>query len=187
MVSAREGGSGQGRGDAGCGLRSRRDAGGHLGRPDRGGERRRWPRRGSGGAARPGARRGASPSPAGGRCCGRGSRGPAAVDEAAVDRLYPRLLELYGEGIAVQTRLYDGAEAALDRLEATGWGLGGLHQQARGAGGALLEALGVGGRFRAVLGADTPAVAQARPAAPARDDRARRGACRSGRCWSGTR
>ncbi len=32
----------------------------------------------------------------------------AAVDEAEVDRLYPRLLELYGLGLAVHTRLYDG-------------------------------------------------------------------------------
>ena len=57
-----------------------------------------------------------------------------AVDEAEVDRLYPRLLELYGLGLAVHTRLYDGAGAALDRLEAGGWALGDLHQQAGGAG-----------------------------------------------------
>jgi phosphoglycolate phosphatase len=39
----------------------------------------------------------------------------AEADEAAVERLYPRLLALYGARLAVETRLYDGAEV-LERL-----------------------------------------------------------------------
>ena len=79
-----------------------------------------------------------------------------AADEAEVDRLYPRLLELYGAALAVQTRLYDGAEAALDRLEAAGWGLGDLHQQAGAAGAAAgARRWGSAGRFAVLLGADS--------------------------------
>jgi phosphoglycolate phosphatase len=82
--------------------------------------------------------------------------GPAgAVEEAEVDRLYPRLLELYGLGLAVHTRLYDGAGAALDRLEAAGWALGLCTNKPEGLARGLIEALGLGGRFAALLGADS--------------------------------
>ena len=78
-----------------------------------------------------------------------------AVNEAEVDRLYPRLLELYGLGLAVHTRLYDGAGAALDRLEAGGWALGICTNKPEGLARGLIEALGLGGRFAALLGADS--------------------------------
>ena len=77
------------------------------------------------------------------------------VDAEAVDRMYPRLLAFYAERIAVETRLYDGAEAALDRLAAGGWGLAVCTNKPEGLALRLLAALGIGGRFRAVLGADT--------------------------------
>ncbi|MFO1208337.1 MAG: HAD-IA family hydrolase [Amaricoccus sp.] len=85
----------------------------------------------------------------------RGLAGPDGVDEAAVERLYPRLLARYGEAIAVETRLYDGAEAALARLDADGWGLAICTNKPEGLAVRLLDALGIGGRFRAVVGADT--------------------------------
>ncbi len=80
--------------------------------------------------------------------------GPPA-DEAEVDRLYPRLLELYGLGLAVHTRLYDGVGAALDRLEAAGWRLGICTNKPERLAQLLIEALGLGGRFAVLLGADS--------------------------------
>jgi len=80
---------------------------------------------------------------------------PGGVDPAAVERLYPRLLARYAERIAVETRLYDGAETALDRLAAGGWGLAVCTNKPEGLAVSLLAALGIGGRFRAVIGADT--------------------------------
>lgn len=86
----------------------------------------------------------------------RGLAGPhGSVDAAAVERLYPRLLALYGERIAVETRLYDGAEAALGRLAAAGWGLAVCTNKPEALAVRLLAALGIGGRFRAVVGADS--------------------------------
>ena len=106
--------------------------------------------------------------------------GPPA-DEAEVDRLYPRLLELYGLGLAVHTRLYDGVGAALDRLEAAGWRLGICTNKPERLAQLLIEALGLGGRFAVLLGADslpcaspTPATCSRRSPAPA--------ASASGRC-----
>jgi phosphoglycolate phosphatase len=80
--------------------------------------------------------------------------GPPA-DEAEVDRLYPRLLELYGLGLAVHTRLYDGVGGALDRLEADGWRLGICTNKPERLAILLIEALGLGGRFAVLLGADS--------------------------------
>jgi phosphoglycolate phosphatase len=79
----------------------------------------------------------------------------AGLDEAVVARLYPRLLAFYAEGLAVETRLYDGAETALDRLAAAGWGLAVCTNKPEGLALSLLDALGIGGRFRVVLGADS--------------------------------
>ena len=93
---------------------------------------------------------------AGGRAMLRAGLGRvAAVDEAEVDRLYPRLLELYGLGLAVHTRLYDGAEAALERLAGEGWVLGVCTNKPERLAALLLEALKVDRRFRVLLGADS--------------------------------
>jgi phosphoglycolate phosphatase len=78
-----------------------------------------------------------------------------AVSEAEVDRLYPRLLELYAMDLAVHTRLYDGAEAALDRLAADGWTLAVCTNKPVRLAGLLLEALNVDRRFAVTLGADS--------------------------------
>jgi phosphoglycolate phosphatase len=93
---------------------------------------------------------------AGGRAMLRaGLEQAGVVDEAAVDRLYPRLLDLYGLGLAVHTRLFDGAEAALDGLVEAGWRLAVCTNKPERLARLLLDALGLGGRFAALLGADT--------------------------------
>lgn len=93
---------------------------------------------------------------AGGRAMLRAGLGQAGVvDEAEVDRLYPRLLDLYALGLAVHTRLFDGAETALDRLVAQGWRLAVCTNKPERLAALLLDALGVAGRFPTLLGADT--------------------------------
>lgn len=90
---------------------------------------------------------------AGGRAMLRAGLGPGHEDE--VERLYPVLLDAYAQAIAVETRLYDGAEAALDAIEAAGWRLAICTNKPEGLARALLGALGVLDRFPVLLGADT--------------------------------
>ena len=93
---------------------------------------------------------------AGGRAMLRAGLGQTgAVDEAEVDRLYQRLLDLYGTSLAVHTRLFDGVEAALDRLADQGWRLAICTNKPERLAALLLEALGIGDRFAALLGADS--------------------------------
>jgi phosphoglycolate phosphatase len=94
---------------------------------------------------------------AGGRAMLRAGLGRdgAAWDEAEVDRLYPVLLEAYGAAIDTHTRLYDGAEAALDRLAGRGWGLAICTNKPEALAETLLVRLGVRSRFAAMLGADS--------------------------------
>jgi phosphoglycolate phosphatase len=92
---------------------------------------------------------------AGGRAMLRAGLGRAGADEAEAEALYPRLLDRYAAALAVETRLYDGAEAALDRLAADGWQLAVCTNKPERLARLLLEALGVAGRFAALLGADS--------------------------------
>ncbi len=78
-----------------------------------------------------------------------------APEEAEVDRLYPWLLDFYGEGIAVHTVLYDGVEAALDRLAAADWRLAVCTNKPAALADRLLARLGIEARFVAMLGADS--------------------------------
>lgn len=52
-------------------------------------------------------------------------KGFPGADEATVDALLPRFLDLYAEGIATHTRTFPGVDALLDALEARGlaWGI----------------------------------------------------------------
>ena len=77
------------------------------------------------------------------------------VEPAQVDRLYPRLLALYGQGLRVETELYEGAEAALRSLGAAGWILAVCTNKPIALAEALLAELGIAPRFRATLGADS--------------------------------
>lgn len=83
--------------------------------------------------------------------------------EGDLDRLYLRLLEHYREGIDAATRLYDGAEAALDLLAATGWRLAVCTNKPAALADLLLERLAIAHRFAAVLGADSLAVRKPDP------------------------
>ena len=83
----------------------------------------------------------------------RRSGGPS--DETLIDRLYPRLLEIYGRNLAVHTRLYDGAEAAMDTLQAEGWRLAVCTNKPERLAALLLRALRIEDRFAAMLGADS--------------------------------
>ncbi len=84
-------------------------------------------------------------------------RGGAPVDEAVVDAAYPRLLVHYGAHIDRETRVYPGAEAALDRLIAEGWALGVCTNKPEGLAETLLGRLGLRKHFGPVLGADSRA------------------------------
>ena len=102
---------------------------------------------------------------AGGRAMLRaGLAGQGIADpEAEVTRAYPRLLELYAEGIDRDTRLYPGVEAALDRLAAEGWRLAVCTNKPVALAETLLARLGLRPRLAAVLGADSLGVRKPDP------------------------
>ena len=77
------------------------------------------------------------------------------ADEGRVDALFDPFLGHYAAGICRQTRLYDGVEAALERLAAAGYALGVCTNKPGGLAEDLLRRLGIRGRFGAMLGADT--------------------------------
>jgi phosphoglycolate phosphatase len=92
------------------------------------------------------------------------SRVPPAEDaETVVERLYPALLDHYADSICRETRLYAGAEAALERLEAAGWLLAICTNKPIALADLLLAELGIAARFRVVLGADSLAVRKPDP------------------------
>lgn len=82
-------------------------------------------------------------------------RAQGGWEAAAVEAAYPRLLAHYAENIMRHTRAYAGVEAALDDLDAAGWGLGICTNKPEALAETLLFKLGLRGRFRAMLGADT--------------------------------
>ena len=84
-------------------------------------------------------------------------------DEADVDAQFPHLLDHYGENIDTFTKLYDGVEAALDRLAARGAILGICTNKPEGLAEELLNRLGIRDRFAAMLGADTLTVRKPDP------------------------
>jgi phosphoglycolate phosphatase len=93
---------------------------------------------------------------AGGRAMLREGLARARVpDPGLVDRLYPRLLDLYGTAVAVHTRAYEGAEDALVRLAEDGWKLGICTNKPERLALLLIEELGLTRHFAALLGADT--------------------------------
>ncbi len=78
-----------------------------------------------------------------------------AEETALTDRLYRPLLEAYGAALAVETTLFEGVFACLDRLEDAGWQLGVCTNKPEGLAVRLLAELEIGHRFAAILGADT--------------------------------
>ncbi|MEO1776008.1 MAG: HAD-IA family hydrolase [Pseudomonadota bacterium] len=95
------------------------------------------------------------------RLAGRPAEGPMA--EQVFIHAYPRLLEAYGEALAVHTRPFAGLETCLDTLEAAGWRLGVCTNKPERFAVSLLQALGLAPRFGAILGADSLAVRKPDP------------------------
>lgn len=95
----------------------------------------------------------------GGRAMLRAGYGRIGADillpPGAEDEDYPRLLAFYAEAIAIHTRLYDGVEAALERLAQDGHILTVCTNKPEALAEALLRDLGIRDRFAALVGADT--------------------------------
>ena len=84
-----------------------------------------------------------------------GLRRVGAYDEAKVDQYYPLLLEAYDAEIAVHTKLYPGAVAAIEELLSAGIRIGLCTNKPEALADKLLQALGVRHWFEAMIGADT--------------------------------
>jgi phosphoglycolate phosphatase len=74
---------------------------------------------------------------------------------ALIEELYKRFLAYYGENLCIETRLYPGALAALDRLGREGFRLAICTNKMEAHSVRLLRALGVAGRFATICGRDT--------------------------------
>jgi phosphoglycolate phosphatase len=74
---------------------------------------------------------------------------------AHLDELFRHFMVHYSENICVQTRLYPGVAAALDRLEDAGFILAVCTNKFEAHSVRLLEELGIGHRFAANCGRDT--------------------------------
>lgn len=85
-------------------------------------------------------------------------------DEAAVDAQYHPFLEHYGANIDVKTKLYPGAEAALEELADSGYALGVCTNKPSALAESLLQNLGVRHLFGSMIGADTLPVRKPDPA-----------------------
>ena len=81
----------------------------------------------------------------------------------AEDEDYPMLLDAYGAGIAVHTRLYPGVEDALSQLAADGHILAVCTNKPEGLADSLLRALNIRDAFASLVGADTMPVRKPDP------------------------
>ena len=81
-----------------------------------------------------------------------------------LERDFPRLLAAYRDGICVQTRLYPGVVAALDRLRAAGFATAICTNKPEALAVDLVRRLGISGLFGALVGADSLPVRKPDPA-----------------------
>lgn len=88
-----------------------------------------------------------------------------AGGEAEVESDYPRLLEAYGDAIAVHTTPYDGAWAAVETLRNRGFAVAVCTSKPEGLARRLLERMGTAHCLPAVVGADTLRAGKPDPAA----------------------
>ena len=77
------------------------------------------------------------------------------VEEAAIDREFPNLLEAYEANIDRHTQLYPGAMEAVGRLHAGGYAVGICTNKPEGLARLLLTRMGILDRFTSLIGADT--------------------------------
>ncbi len=87
-----------------------------------------------------------------------------AMDAAEIERLYPMLLEHYRQGIAVHTRPYPGAVAAVERLHTLGYRVAICTNKPEDLARLLLAELGIDHLFHALVGANTLPVRKPDPA-----------------------
>lgn len=83
---------------------------------------------------------------------------------AELDALTKDFIAFYSAHIADESRPFDGLVAALDALEAQGYGFAVCTNKLEGLSNLLLDALKLSSRFRAICGADTFGVAKPDPA-----------------------
>lgn len=86
------------------------------------------------------------------------------VSESQFSTLLDRFLEFYSDGVAIETRLYEGLAGALDRLDAKGIAWGVVTNKPRRFTEPLLEKLALLERARAVVSGDTLAERKPHPA-----------------------
>lgn len=79
----------------------------------------------------------------------------ALLPPGAEDEDYLRLLDHYGQNIAIHTRLYPGVEFALQRLTQAGHRLAVCTNKPQALADRLLRELGIRDAFAAMIGADT--------------------------------
>ncbi len=83
--------------------------------------------------------------------------------DAQIDVLLPRFLEIYAQGLAVETRLYPGMEALLESLESRGIGWGVVTNKSEALAQAVMTQLDLARRSGALIGGDTLAVKKPDP------------------------
>jgi phosphoglycolate phosphatase len=106
----------------------------------------------------------------------RGLAKSGGCDPEDMRRLYPILLDYYGNNLSEGTVPYPGMTRALDRLQADGVRLGIVTNKFQRFATKLLDELGLLGRFAAVIGGDTMGKGNAKPSvAPVREMIARAG------------
>ena len=86
------------------------------------------------------------------------------VSAEEMDRLAADFIAYYGENIAVNSRPFDGLEAALDELATRGCRLAVCTNKLEWLSKRLLDELGLSARFAAICGADTFGVSKPDPA-----------------------
>lgn len=84
--------------------------------------------------------------------------------ETEVDAQYPRLLEAYAEGIDRESRIYPGAEHAVERLRLAGYAVAICTNKPARLAELLMRRLGWRDAFGALVGADTLPVRKPDPA-----------------------
>lgn len=94
----------------------------------------------------------------------RGMAQSGGADESGLPRLLDALLDYYEAHLAVHSRPFPGAVAALDALAARGVKLAIVTNKREKFARSLLDQLGLGARFTSILGGDTLGPGRAKPA-----------------------
>lgn len=92
-----------------------------------------------------------------------GLRATGGAPDGTVERLYPELLRFYDAHIAVQSRPFPGAIAALDRLDALGVRTAVVTNKVERLARKLLGELGLAKRMATIIGGDTLGPGGAKP------------------------